>query len=132
VERRVRNLSVERDEFVGGEPGRPFRIRLQQFFGDEAIPAAPSAGGVLEHERHHQFGHGRDTERTAGWHDRQRVDWPTLSRRHTEVPDATIAAAVSASSNLFSEIIFGMLYGFVSVCAAVPLAFAINVTRHWI
>jgi predicted PurR-regulated permease PerM len=36
------------------------------------------------------------------------------------------------SATLFSEIIFGALYGFVGVCAAVPLAFAINVTRHWI
>jgi hypothetical protein len=26
----------------------------------------------------------------------------------------------------------GALYGFVGVCAAVPLAFAINVTRNWL
>ena len=36
------------------------------------------------------------------------------------------------SSTLLSEIVFGALYGFVGVCVAVPLAFAINVTRHWI
>jgi hypothetical protein len=29
-------------------------------------------------------------------------------------------------------LIFGALYCFVGVCVAVPLAFAINVTRHWI
>jgi predicted PurR-regulated permease PerM len=36
------------------------------------------------------------------------------------------------SSTLFSQIIFGALYGFVGVCVAVPLAFVINITRHWI
>jgi hypothetical protein len=39
---------------------------------------------------------------------------------------------VEISTALFGEIIFGALYSFVGVCIAVPLAFAINVTRHWI
>jgi predicted PurR-regulated permease PerM len=39
---------------------------------------------------------------------------------------------IEVRSTFFSEIIFGALYGFVGVCVAVPLAFAINVTRHWI
>ena len=39
---------------------------------------------------------------------------------------------IEISSTLFTEIIFGLAYGFVGVCIAVPLAFAINVTRHWI
>jgi hypothetical protein len=36
------------------------------------------------------------------------------------------------SSTPLTEIILGAVYGFVGVCIAVPLAFAINVTRHWI
>src|SRR6266851_1402214 len=67
----------------------------------EAIPAAPGASSVLEHERRHQFGHGCDAERSASWHDRQRVDWPTLRRRHTEVPDATVAIAVSREGEIY-------------------------------
>jgi hypothetical protein len=39
---------------------------------------------------------------------------------------------IEVSSTVLSEIIFGALYCFVGVCVAVPLAFAINVTRHWI
>jgi predicted PurR-regulated permease PerM len=39
---------------------------------------------------------------------------------------------IEVSSTLLGEIIFGALYGFVGICVAVPLAFAINVTRHWI
>lgn len=39
---------------------------------------------------------------------------------------------IEVSSTMLGEIIFGALYGFVGVCAAVPLAFAINVTRHWV
>jgi predicted PurR-regulated permease PerM len=39
---------------------------------------------------------------------------------------------IEINSTLFSQIVFGALYGFVGLCVAVPLAFAINVTRHWI
>jgi hypothetical protein len=39
---------------------------------------------------------------------------------------------VETSSTFFTEIIFGCLYAFVGVWIAVPLAFAINVTRQWI
>ena len=39
---------------------------------------------------------------------------------------------IEVSSTLFGEIVFGALYGFVGVCVAMPLAFAINVTRDWI
>jgi hypothetical protein len=34
-------------------------------------------------------------------------------------------------SNWLSEAWFTLLYGFVGVVAAVPIAFAINVTRNW-
>ncbi|WP_210253927.1 hypothetical protein [Bradyrhizobium sp. S69] len=39
---------------------------------------------------------------------------------------------IEISSTLFSQTVFGALCGFVGVCVAVPLAFAINVTRYWI
>ena len=39
---------------------------------------------------------------------------------------------IETSSTALNEIIFGALYCFVGVCLAVPLAFAINVTRHWV
>jgi len=39
---------------------------------------------------------------------------------------------IEISSTLVGEIVFGALYGFVGVCVAVPLAFAVNVTRDWI
>ena len=35
-------------------------------------------------------------------------------------------------STLYGKLLSGALYGFVGVCAAVPLAFAINVTRSWL
>jgi hypothetical protein len=34
-------------------------------------------------------------------------------------------------SNWLSEAWFTLLYGFVGIVAAVPIAFAINVTRNW-
>jgi hypothetical protein len=43
-----------------------------------------------------------------------------------------VAYGIEVSSTLIGEIIFGGLYGFVGVCAAVPLAFAINVTPRWV
>jgi nitrogen fixation protein FixH len=39
---------------------------------------------------------------------------------------------IEMSSTFLGEVIFGTLYSFVGVCVAVPLAFAINVTRQWI
>ncbi len=46
----------------------------------------------------------------------------------------TIGAFYGAetSSSLIGEIAFGSLYGFLGVCAAVPLAFAINISRNWL
>jgi hypothetical protein len=34
-------------------------------------------------------------------------------------------------TNWLSESWFALLYGFVGVVAAVPIAFAINITRNW-
>lgn len=39
---------------------------------------------------------------------------------------------IEISSTLLGKITFGGLYGFVGVCIAVPLAFAINITRSWV
>ncbi len=39
---------------------------------------------------------------------------------------------VETSSTFLGEIIFASLYCFVGVCIAVPLAFAINITRSWV
>ena len=35
------------------------------------------------------------------------------------------------NSTPYGKLFFGVLYGFVGVCAAVPLAFAVNLTRNW-
>jgi ribosomal protein L40E len=54
----------------------------------------------------------------------------------TLVALVTILAAIGAfygvevSSTIVGRISFGTMYGFVGACVAVPLAFAINVTRH--
>jgi hypothetical protein len=39
---------------------------------------------------------------------------------------------IEISSSFLSEVIFGAMYGFVGACVAVPLALAINITRHWV
>ena len=39
---------------------------------------------------------------------------------------------VEIDSTLYGKLLSGALYGFVGVCAAVPLAFAVNVTRNWL
>jgi predicted PurR-regulated permease PerM len=39
---------------------------------------------------------------------------------------------IEITATLVGHIAFGALYGFVGVCIAVPLAFAVNVTRSWI
>jgi predicted PurR-regulated permease PerM len=38
---------------------------------------------------------------------------------------------VETSVTLVGKMVFGGLYGFVGMCAGVPLAVALNVTRHW-
>lgn len=39
---------------------------------------------------------------------------------------------IAASSNVITESIFGLFYGFVGACIAVPIAFAVNVARSFL
>jgi hypothetical protein len=38
---------------------------------------------------------------------------------------------VESGSSLIREAVGALLYGFIGVVAAVPIAFAINITRDW-
>jgi hypothetical protein len=38
---------------------------------------------------------------------------------------------VEINATLYGKLFCAVLYGFVGVCAAVPLAFAVNLTRNW-
>lgn len=51
--------------------------------------------------------------------------------RHNAI-EAVAVYEIAVRATFPGEFIFSALYGFVKVGAAVPLAFAINVTRHWI
>jgi hypothetical protein len=43
---------------------------------------------------------------------------------------AGVLYGIEVSSTVLSEIVFGALDGFVGLCVAVPLAFAINISRQ--
>jgi hypothetical protein len=49
----------------------------------------------------------------------------------TPLSDIGVLYGIEISATVFGRVLFGALYGFVGVCPAVPLAFAVNLTRYW-
>jgi hypothetical protein len=94
-------------------------------------PVSPSARQCPQCGSKELAGPYRPSERAAGRNGIEARNDRTLILMVIAFGAIGAFYGVEINSTLYGKLFFGALYGFVGICAAVPLVFAINLTRHW-